>query len=89
MTLELLVQVEGTTKVVNHLSLIENPLQSYMKSVFPTRNGIFQLDSVSCQKARYVLGRFKEHKDEFQSKSWSPNSTDLNLKRYLSVFIER
>ncbi|GFX56981.1 transposable element Tc1 transposase [Trichonephila clavipes] len=70
MTLGPLVLVEEIAKVVDYLSIIADELHSYMASVFSSTKGIFQQNSVSCQKARIVLERFKEYKDEFQLISW-------------------
>ncbi|GFS77237.1 hypothetical protein TNCV_3758251 [Trichonephila clavipes] len=55
MTLGPLAQVEGTMKVVDYLSIIVYQLHPYMPSVFPTGNGIFQQESVPCQRARIRL----------------------------------
>ncbi|GFY36691.1 DDE_3 domain-containing protein [Trichonephila clavipes] len=60
-----------------------------MAPVFPTENGIFQQNNVSCQKARIVLERFEEHKNEFRLISWPPNSADINLIGNIGVFIVR
>ncbi|GFY12577.1 DDE_3 domain-containing protein [Trichonephila clavipes] len=54
------------------------PVHLYMASVFPAGNGMFQQDSVPCHKANIVFEWFQEHDAEFQLKSWSPNSPDLN-----------
>ncbi|GFV70318.1 DDE_3 domain-containing protein [Trichonephila clavipes] len=81
-----LVLVEGTVKVVEYLSIIADQLYSYMASVFPTGNEIFQQDCVPCQKARIVLERYEKHKDELRSIFLSPNSGDLNLIGHILVF---
>ncbi|GBN76236.1 Transposable element Tc1 transposase [Araneus ventricosus] len=68
------VVVEQTMKAVNYLNIIEDQLHPYMTFVFPTGNGIFQLDNAPCHKARIVLEWFEEHTDEFHLMSWLPNS---------------
>ncbi|GFS50462.1 uncharacterized protein TNCV_3196891 [Trichonephila clavipes] len=68
MVLRLLILTGETLNVVDYLSVIAEELHPYMAS-FPTKNGIFQQDSVPCQKARIVLKGFKEHKDGYRFNS--------------------
>ncbi|GFS81302.1 hypothetical protein TNCV_1224921 [Trichonephila clavipes] len=49
--------VEGTVKVVDYPIIIANMLHSYMVSIFPTENSIFQQDSILCQKARIICSK--------------------------------
>ncbi|GFW67417.1 transposable element Tcb1 transposase [Trichonephila clavipes] len=86
---ETLSLVEETVKVVDYLCIIQNQMYPYTTSVILNGNGIFQLNSIPCQKTGFVLEGFEEHKGEFQSISWPPNSTDLNLIGHLWVFIEK
>ncbi|GFW14011.1 DDE_3 domain-containing protein [Trichonephila clavipes] len=60
-----------------------------MLSVFPTRNGVFQWNYISCLKTRIVLEGLEKDKDEFQLISWSPNSANLNLLVYSWAFVEK
>ncbi|GFW43260.1 transposable element Tcb1 transposase [Trichonephila clavipes] len=79
--------IETSVKVVDSLSIIADQFHPHLAFVIPNGNGIFQQDSVPCQKARFVLERLEEHEDEFQLISWRPNSVDLNLKWHIWVFL--
>ncbi|GFV27103.1 DDE_3 domain-containing protein [Trichonephila clavipes] len=66
-------------------------LHPYTAPVFPIGNGIFQQDSVRCQKARILLEEFEEHKDEFKLISYSLNQRTLllTLIGHIWILIEK
>ncbi|GFV50020.1 transposable element Tc1 transposase [Trichonephila clavipes] len=84
-----LVYVKRTVKVADYLSIIAVQLHPYITSVFPIGNGIFQQDSIPCQKAIIVIEGLEERKDEFQLISWPPNSADFNLIGPIWDFIDK
>ena len=69
--------VEQTLYATEYLKIIVGQLHLYSLSVFPTGNGMFQEDNVSCHKARIVLEWFQEHDAEFQLMSWLPKLPNL------------
>ncbi|GFW40956.1 DDE_3 domain-containing protein [Trichonephila clavipes] len=76
-------------KMSDYLSIIADQLHSYIASVYSTGNGIFQQDSITCQKARNVFERFVEHKDEFQLISRPLNPAGFNLIEPIWVFTHK
>ncbi|GBO20954.1 hypothetical protein AVEN_109678-1 [Araneus ventricosus] len=76
-------------KAMNYLSIIADQFHPYMAFVFPTGNGIFQLNNAQCHKARIVLEWFEEHTDEFHLMSWPPNSPDINPMEHIRDVMER
>ncbi|GFW91901.1 hypothetical protein TNCV_4080611 [Trichonephila clavipes] len=50
-----LILVERVVKVIGYRFLIANQLHSYLESVFLTRNGIFQQNSIPWENDRIVL----------------------------------
>ena len=61
-----MVVVEQTLNAKEYLNIIADQLHSYMASVFPTGNGMFQQDNAPRHKAQIVLEWFQEHDAEFQ-----------------------
>lgn len=67
-----------TMKATDNLTINADQLHAYMKSVFPTRNRVFQQDNAPCYKTRIVLQWLQKHNAEPQLMSWPPNSPDFN-----------
>ncbi|GFX34669.1 transposase domain containing protein [Trichonephila clavipes] len=82
-TLGPVVVVEKTMNATGYLKMIADQLHPYMAYVFPSGNGMLQLDNTPCQNYKFVLEWFQEHVAEFQLLSWPLNSSDINPIEYI------